>query len=317
MKKLIILLISLSFIVIQVNAQTFATNDAEWVFDYGALISGITKVKYSKDTIIGQRNVKIFTKEIYRITTKNDTIQNILKPIYIHSLNGVIEYSLNKINFDTLINFNAQIGQSWMIYRHRKGIVSDSFKMTLLDTFRTEISNFKIFTQQIEWTNYHRGKSSFVDTIYDQIGSRWTYIFPFDSFDNGNDGGEGGFLRCFKNDVLGVVPFYSDYQSNFDYDCNDLIYLNNEIHIKTDFALSPNPAQDNVTISFELDKPESISLEIIDVLGVPFTTFIDKGYSAGQHTEEVLLTHLAEGIYYCRFNVGYKNVGVKKLIVVK
>ena len=56
--KFALLIISLFFFTKKTNAQTFATNDAEWVFDYpGGHFHGITKVRYLKDTIIGKRDV--------------------------------------------------------------------------------------------------------------------------------------------------------------------------------------------------------------------------------------------------------------------
>lgn len=256
--------------------QAFGGKNARWVFDYrGGATNGITIINYIKDTVIGQRIVSIYMKRGIR-KFNNDTINVALEPIYLHAKNGIIEFSMNARNFDTLYNYKAEIGQSWIIYRHDP-YISDSIKVTILDTFRTIISNQNIFTQQIEWTDYYSfGTQTFVDTVYDHIGALWTYMFPFDGKDVAIDGGEGGVIRCFKNDFLGVVEFHSKYIKYFNYDCDNLTSVSTPKTGEKFFSVSPNPVINELYV--ESEHPDIAPLKIVDITGhVLFTADILPG----------------------------------------
>ena len=264
-KRLLFFLISM-LLINNVSTQSFGTNNSEWVYDYlGGIGFGITKISYKKDTIIEDRQVKIFTKKAYRLKMNGDSVSGSFKPIYIHSKHGIVEYSQDEINFDTLYNYNAKIGQSWIIYRRDFGEL-DSIKVTILDTFRTLINNQYLFTQKIKWT-YQWGSrpKTFTDTVYEYIGARWTYIFPFDRKDVARDGGEGGLVRCFRNDVLGVVDFYSIYQSPYEYDCDNLTSTISPDEMDKAYTIYPNPVLNALYV--ESEHPDRSELKIVDITG--------------------------------------------------
>ena len=275
MRNLLIIYIISIFTMSNISGQEFGSPDSEWVYDYsGGHSSGITKVLYEKDTIIGHRNVQVFIKHAFRYSIRRDSFNFALNPIYIHSKDGIVEYSKDKINFDTLYNYNAEIGQSWMIYRHDLKAL-DSMKIVILDTFQSIISNRSIFSQQIEWTHYFSSteKYSFIDTVYNILGSRWVFIFPFDFKDVDP---EGGFLRCFKNDELGVVEFYSKYQSDYEYDCDNLTSTSRPQVQEKSFRLYPNPIVDELMVESEYS--DRAILNIMDVMGrVIYSTDILSG----------------------------------------
>jgi len=268
MKKVLFFIVISLWTLTHISGQEFGTPDSEWVYDYsGGHSYGVTKLMYSKDTLIRRRLVSVFIKEAYRYSTLRDSFVYFPEPIYLHSRNGIVEFSTDKINFDTLYNYNAKIGQSWMIYRHDFPTLDDSMRITILDTFTTFISNVKLFTQRIEVIHIWRttGTYSYIDTVYEQIGGRWTYIFPFDIIDTGVDGGEGGFLRCFKNDELGVVEFYSMYQSDYEYDCDNLTSTISPIEMENAYNIYPNPVLNELNVESEYN--DLSTLQIIDITG--------------------------------------------------
>lgn len=219
--KITILILFFSYIVC--NAQEFGTSDSKWLYDHNGVWSeGITEIQYEKDSLIDWRLTKKFTKKGTRRIRPNGIPETeILKPIYIHTNNGIIEFSVDALHFDTLINFQAYKGKSWKIFRYYKSFKVDSIELTVLDTFRTRISGHDLFGQAVKYTipNW----TNFVDTVYEYIGGKWLYILPFDDKDIGLDGGEGGLLRCFHNSLIGVVQFNtSQFGSNFPYDCQNL-----------------------------------------------------------------------------------------------
>ena len=266
MSKSLTIIIILFFVISNIYGQYFGSSDSEWVYDYSGFPNiGITNIKFRKDTIIENRLTQLFDKQVYRVNRDNDSLFFNSAPICFYVENGVVEFSMDKLNFDTLYNFKARIGQSWMIYRHDRPR-SDSIKVTILDTFRTMISNRNILTQQVEWTfHYAFGSSTFIDTAYEYIGTRWIYINPFDEKDRGIDDGEGGMLRCFKNNKLGVVEFYSEYQSDYEYDCDDLTSITTAQGNETLYTLSPNPVVDELIVKSEYS--DRATLTIVDIMG--------------------------------------------------
>ena len=265
MKKVLFFIVISLWTLTHISGQEFGSPDSEWVYNYTGGSQGVTKVIYSRDTLIGRRLVHVFKKEAYRYSTRRDSFVYFPEPIYIYSKDGIVEFSTDKINFDTLHNFKAKIGQSWMIYRHDR-LLSDSMKLTILDTFRILISNNYMLAQKVEYTFLNPpGSGSFIDTVFEYIGSRWIYINPFDENDRARDDGEGGFLRCFKNDDLGVVEFYSKYQSEYEYNCDNLTSISTPKTGEKFFSVSPNPVINELYV--ESKHPDISSLKIVDIIG--------------------------------------------------
>ncbi|MBK6861283.1 MAG: T9SS type A sorting domain-containing protein [Saprospiraceae bacterium] len=230
-------------------AQEFATKDSKWVFDYnGAWSKGKTEVQYDKDTLIAGETVRKHSKKATRLLRFDNRLVSFdLNPVYIRSKDGIIEFSEDAILFDTLINFKASKGQSWKIFRHRNSKITDSIKITIIDTFRTKISGIDLFTQAAKYES--PGWSPFVDTVYEYIGVRWLYILPFDEKDVNLDGGEGGLIRCFSNSLLGVVSFDNmQYGSDFKYDCDNLTFVNNNAIKKSDIYIYSNPFSKSIQV---------------------------------------------------------------------
>ena len=83
------------------------------------------------------------------------------------------------------------------------------------------------------------------------------------------------------------------------------------------FSVSPNPAKENLSITFELTKISDIRISLFNTLGqeVRKTTLLSS-QNPGTHTVNVSLNNLPEGIYYCKLE---SNTGseTRKIIVVK
>ncbi len=55
---------------------------------------------------------------------------------------------------------------------------------------------------------------------------------------------------------------------------------------------------DYLMISFQLDNPENVSIRIYDELGRSLRTISKKGYSFGEHGEQIPLNGLQKGMLY-------------------
>jgi hypothetical protein len=83
------------------------------------------------------------------------------------------------------------------------------------------------------------------------------------------------------------------------------------------FQIVPNPVNSDITINFNLQTVEQVSIRVFDVVGQELEYLLDKQtLTPGQHSIHGNLSHLPEGIYFCRLQVGEKTV-TKKIIKVK
>ncbi len=282
-------------------AQEFASQDTKWVFDYnGAWSIGITEIEFKEDTIIDGLKTRKFSKKASRITLDNRKLSFDLDPVYFRSDSGIVEYSEDGQNFDTLFNFNAVKGRSWKINRHHGTMRTDSMAMIIVDTFTTSFAGKELFSQAVQYGNL--GFSQAIDTIYNFIGARWFYLLPFDILDVMRDGGEGGIIRCFKNDKLGLIAFDNmGYGSEYKYSCKDLNMTNSIDQLGGEITILPNPVNDYV----EIYANEKCCFQIISSLGdVIYNGNLNKGKNYFENIS------LLPGVYF----IAAQGIYPKKLI---
>jgi len=83
-------------------------------------------------------------------------------------------------------------------------------------------------------------------------------------------------------------------------------------------SVYPNPVCGNSLISFSLDKPGNINIELLDIVGNQISVIIDKNYSAGNYKVEFNSYNLNSGIYFLKFtntNKEQSNTEMIKLFV--
>ncbi|MBK9107597.1 MAG: hypothetical protein IPM92_04235 [Saprospiraceae bacterium] len=221
-------------------AQEFASNDSKWVYNHRGFWSyGISQVQFDRDTFINGRLTKIFKKELTlqsRMGGSASTWQ--MNPVYLQSDNGVVLYSEDAIQFDTLYNFIAKIGTEWSIVNRNIGS-RDTLLISILDTFETMISGQKVSGQIARYKFNNFGNR--IDTVLKNVGALQHYILPFDELEVAVDGGEGGILRCFYNDIFGAKAFNTgNPEIGYEYDCSKITNVNSEKFVtrNEDFDLS-------------------------------------------------------------------------------
>ncbi|MEP7196520.1 MAG: hypothetical protein ABI851_08370 [Saprospiraceae bacterium] len=297
----IITIVFLIFIsAINCYTQEFGTLNSEWIYDYnGFWAQGVTIIRFEKDTILSGVLTQVYTKRaIRRISHSADTTSFNLTPIYIRSKDGIILISVKGEVFDTLINYKAEIGRSWNINkRYNDNSIASSIKITILDTFRTNFSGVNVFTQSARytWPQF----LDYVDTVYEYMGSRFHYINPFDELEVAVDGGEGGEIRCFRNDKIGLVSFRDlRFGSNYPYDCQNLSANGDFTHGNIGMPLSVT--YQNFILHIENSSSETYRLNISDINGrLKMTDYIYPGLN----TYELL--NMPNGIYILSANENY------------
>lgn len=275
-------------------AQEFAANDSRWIYNYNGYWSiGRTDIQYQQDTILDNRLTKIFSITTTRLIKKDSSryIENI-GPIFLRSDKGIIESSTDGLYFDTLINFKAEIGKSWNVYR-RNSWYTDTLNLTVLDTLSRKFSGINLFTQVVKYKFTYL--PAIIDTVFEFIGAQKFYIDPFDLFDVAGDGGQGGIIRCFQNKLLGIVGLNINSSAfKYPYSCDNLTstFNNNREIAKIEIQNSII----NNTISINNYSTNIESVKFIDLLGrIVFKKSLNLGVN------NIDISQLSPGIY-CVFS---------------
>jgi photosystem II stability/assembly factor-like uncharacterized protein len=79
--------------------------------------------------------------------------------------------------------------------------------------------------------------------------------------------------------------------------------------------ISPNPATDNITISFSNSELSNTSISIVNYLGIEMKRFDNKELT-GKNSINISTESFPSGVYYCTFNSGMNRI-TKSFVVVK
>ena len=81
-----------------------------------------------------------------------------------------------------------------------------------------------------------------------------------------------------------------------------------------DLLISPNPARDQFTVSYNLETEGNVSIALYDISGRIVNQIPEQSLSAGYQTELMDATNLAKGIYILRVQVGTEMINRKVVI---
>ena len=88
----------------------------------------------------------------------------------------------------------------------------------------------------------------------------------------------------------------------------------NEIENTYAFGIYPNPANDNATITFNLNQSEKVSIEVMDMLGKVIKTISMGELNNGAHTYNFSREGVSNGVYFVKLKVGNETV-TRRLIL--
>lgn len=270
------------------SAQEFGGPDSKWVYNITGF-QGVNTVEFEKDTTI---NGLSFNKFI--MASQHYPDQDLsMRPLFLRNADGLVRWSVDGLDTDTLFNFNATPGDRWEM-PHFKSWRDDIYVFDVVDTFTTSFMNRDL--KALSYKMHLKGdfEPMFVDTIMEHIGFRHSFILPFDGFDANLDFNIGGSLMCFQNDLLGTIALENNWWFDFwfPYDCSQ---LTSTVHIEkgySEFSLYPNPTIGQVHIS-DLDN-HYYSYEIYDLTG------LGVGSGEGYGNTRIDVSALGSGIYFLR-----------------
>lgn len=202
------------------------TNEAEWYYSYGDLYtSGYAHYKIERDTIIDSRNYQIYSQQLEWVINgiPSPTIQSsyINKYYIIASEDSVVfYYDEPSGEIDTLINFKAEIGETWRNPLRKGDCIDPSEIMT------TEVINKQIETVNgedlMKFTLLRHVPSiggadswDYWEDFYQRMGANFNFV-P-NAVCGAYDQSMEGFLRCFNTDI-GLTSEFT--YNNYSGDCN-------------------------------------------------------------------------------------------------
>mgnify|MGYP000014328097 FL=1 len=263
--------------------QNWAPNGAQWHYSYIGFFPGYVDIAYTADTIIDGQLAKKLTKTYHGLGWGMGINSSEFGAEYTYEANGVV-YLRYQNHWDTLYNFNAQVGESWPMAKQPliSNIIPPNSRMKVLSTGTMTINNEPrnyLVIDRCDSINYSFGFLQ--DTLIENIGFMRDYMLPYDQFDGAVDANEGGPLRCYSH------YNFVTYQPIFTEVC-DYIMGTNEINATASFQIYPNPVSDQVNIPATYTA-EFKTYRIISTEG--------KLVQSGQTSEQIDVANLPAGSY--------------------
>jgi hypothetical protein len=150
--------------------------------------------------------------------------------------------------------------------------------------------------------------------IIEQFDLNDNDCYMFKIYDEGGDGLTGA--ASFKLAYDGSNIFAEGKAFGFEDQLQFGIGLTgiDDVALQGDFRIYPNPMRDLATVSFSLDRPETISLTVYNALGEIIHQIKTTAYAPGNHNILLDSEVVGEGLFFVEMNLGEKRI-TRKLIV--
>lgn len=285
---------------IKLFAQNWAPTGAQWHYSYYGFFPGYVDIAYTGDTLIEGQASKILTKTYHGLGWNQSITSETFGYEYTYEESGVV-YLRYENQWDTLYNFNAQVGDSWRMAKQPiTNVVAQNSRIKVLATGNLNINNETrkyLVVDKCDSNNISLGW--FNDTIIENIGFLHDYLLPYDQFDGAVDGNEGGPFRCYTdNNFVTYKPSYTEV-------C-DYIMGTEELTANASFQIYPNPVSDWIQISLNVVN-EYLKYSIYSSEG--------KKVQTGQMSEQIDVSNLPSGIYTLLIENQTQNRFAKVLVM--
>ena len=90
--------------------------------------------------------------------------------------------------------------------------------------------------------------------------------------------------------------------------------INDQAAANTHFQAFPNPAQDQINISFNIDGAQTIAVDLYNNLGQKVVTIAEPGKLSGTKNVPFNVSTLPRGLYFIKATIGQRSECQKLLI---
>lgn len=312
-------------------SQSWAPAGAIWHYKLWsgiASIDGVIEFKYAKDTVINNLNCKIIIGTFMGKHYPYNGLNFVVLPNYRKHItyeNNNVLYFYNGASFDTVVNYNAAIGDKWLrIRRYPTDGCSSRRALTVTDTGRVIINNQslkKIVTVYTSsYTNMGNATvnvvhtNTFVEKVYNSLYNalKTDYeLFPFYCEHKGTEFGEYpkvGFL-CYQDDNF---PLYSRVSSGCEITSTEKLLHNDQ----PTFFVRPNPFNEKLNIDFTdgVSTLNNLQISITNVLGQTVLVQGVRNHDIREPGLQLDVSGLKKGIYFLKLFDKEKLIATQKII---
>lgn len=265
-------------------AQHWCPPGAHWRYNYdnGSGIRGHVEIFYADDTLIlGKPAIKLIrAMHAYNYNTGNPVCL-FQGTDYTIEDSGVVYIWYNN-QWDTLYNFNAQVGDSWRMAKQPlvNGACDSNSTLKVIATGTTTINAVNLRYKVVEFQYGGTILTGITDTIIEKIGFAGSYMFPYDRCHAALDTNEGGPFRCYSDQN------FPEYKPYFPLPCSTVGM--EEDRSESRFVIVPNPVTNSFSIP-GINPIMSDSYVITDVSG--------KVVQSGILTSTTDVSSLKSGLY--------------------
>ncbi len=305
MNKIIFLLAVSLITFISLQGQNWVSQDAVWHYDYYITGAGFYKINIEKDTLIQNKVCQEFQIKKYEfwpqpggVYTQGDVVN--YNSEYTYS-SGDTVFWFNNNKFFVLFNFNANIGDEWVISDMGVcGTIYDSLsRVKVIDTNSMSINGQ--IRKVIKLESINRSYVGIDGWIVDGVGPIDNYLFPTGrNTDSTMIDFEQHDFKCFQNSEFGL----------YNPSGTDCEYLLNHVGINeaenVSLSIYPNPTNNNIWI--EQGGIGKIQISLYDNLG---RTVLIK--NSNEIRTKLDLEYLPQGVYIIKIFTGDKTI-IKKII---
>ena len=184
--------------------QNWSPPGAKWTYSYfNVAAAGNTEIIYSGDTLINLQTCKKLQKWHHIYNYISSQYSNYLIGTEItYEQNGTVFIKDNN-QFDTLYNFNASIGDSWLMAKSNQHPAG--YYLTVIDTGSLIINATLLKFIVLDFHNPPgQAPINYRDTAIEKIGFINTYMLPYDLIAQWVDGNEGGSFRCYSDSTFSL-----------------------------------------------------------------------------------------------------------------
>lgn len=102
---------------------------------------------------------------------------------FTHENSKVVCYFNSNSSFDTLFNFNANIGDKWLriVHPNASTCIQQRREVLVLDTGHVFMNSAYLMKIVLKYTSVFLSTytTTVIDTVYEKIGSKKNFLFPF------------------------------------------------------------------------------------------------------------------------------------------
>lgn len=283
------------------NAQNWATDGTVWRYNFINLSGlGYIQIAVDGDTTVDGVDCKKLTKRIFQRNSFTGTTQNfVIGNEFTYEANGVV-FLRHQGAFDTLYNFNANVGDSWSVpgVSPVQSVCNATSMVEVVSVENVNINGVDLKQLIVDYKYRTTGTFVIRDTIIERIGTLGQYLVPWDLCLSTVDGNEGGELRCFNDNEIG------EYKHNFFSNCNVLVSA--EEKLLATLEVFPNPFSE--VLLFRNNNEVRISSIILN-------DFLGRTIFEAEYLPEYLDTqNFPSGMYFLNIIDESGNSSVRKIL---